>query len=97
MLLRDLSGKSSWDTTILYCELENIPRPIPCEPMEIHYAKTLGLGNSENQQPMSLSMTGNQILSLGLPRDALRHRPADQLPLSENSACDLDQLDDVSR
>lgn len=41
----------------------------------------------------SLNLSG---LSSSLSSHALRHRPKDELPTAENSADDLDNLDDVN-
>lgn len=41
----------------------------------------------------SLNLSG---LSNSLSSHALRHRPKDELPTAENSADDLDNLDDVT-
>lgn len=37
----------------------------------------------------------NSCIVTGLPQHTLRHRPPNELPTYENSAEDLDNLDDV--
>lgn len=88
VLLRDLSGKSSWDASILYRNPEIVTKH---PEIEIQKYST---NNVENIiQPESLMGTtplGN------LPQRAFRHRQPNILPEVSNAAPDLDQLDDVS-
>lgn len=85
VLLRDLSGKSCWDASILY------RKPCISDDTE-HNIKTQQQQQicSNFVQPESIMLTNN------LPQRAMRHRPPNVLPEVGNAAPDLDQLDDVS-
>ena len=50
----------------------------------------LGAGNKTEEALLNSCIVGN------IPQHTLRHRPAHMLPTYENSAEDLDNLDDVS-
>ncbi|CAG9861658.1 unnamed protein product [Phyllotreta striolata] len=87
VILRDLSGKSSWDASVLYGNPEMlVPQP------EIHDRKTRDDNTQNPVQPESLMVTPN---SCTLPQRAFRHRPPGVLPDVSNAAPDLDQLDDL--
>lgn len=84
VLLRDQSGKSCWDASILY-------RP----PM----VGGLRLRNDSWKPPLH-NAPESMLMSTAqphLPHHAMRHRPPDQLPHISNAAPDLDQLDDVNK
>lgn len=89
-IIRDLGGKFSWDCSILYgppdcCGGSYILEPdiIPC----------LNIPS----QPLSLLTTTETVTNCGspLPDQTLRHRLTEVLPTTENSADDLDNLDDL--
>ncbi|KAL1487986.1 hypothetical protein ABEB36_015366 [Hypothenemus hampei] len=84
VLLRDMSGKSSWDASILYKSPELI-QAISEE------ATTLDCNDSFIAESESLSFSIRQ----NLPQRVMRHRPPNILPEVSNSAPDLDQLDDL--
>lgn len=84
VLLRDQSGKASWDASILYR---------PPTHMGIVAPPTDTWRPPAHSAPESLLMSTAQP---HLPHHAMRHRPPGQLPEVSNSAPDLDQLDDVS-
>lgn len=89
VLLRDLSGKSSWDASILY----RTPDSIKVEERDDYLPENLLKSPSTGSiQPESL-MVGSPLHTL--PQRAMRHRPPNVLPEISNGAPDLDQLDDV--
>ncbi|CAL8089966.1 unnamed protein product [Orchesella dallaii] len=83
IILRDLSGKASWDAAHL------------CAP-PISQDDELPIMASFSQQPEDLfsGMTGSFLPQMG-PRLTLRRRQTGILPTVENSADDLDNLDDL--
>lgn len=89
VLLRDLSGKSSWDASILYRTPESIKAEYDSNYLSETLPKTASSGSI---QPESL-MIGSPLHTL--PQRAMRHRPPNVLPEVSNAAPDLDQLDDV--
>lgn len=91
VLLRDLSGKSCWDASILY----KTPESVPVEENETQLVPAFERGPVQNYiQPESFIM---HIPINTLPQRAMRHRPPSVLPDVSNAAPDLDQLDDVSK
>ncbi|XP_074027407.1 probable Rho GTPase-activating protein CG5521 isoform X2 [Leptinotarsa decemlineata] len=89
VLLRDLSGKSSWDASILYRTPENVRQTEQRDVMPPVVVKE----NIEKYcQPESL-MISSPLHTL--PQRAMRHRPPNILPEISNAAPDLDQLDDL--
>ncbi|KAJ8941366.1 hypothetical protein NQ314_010429 [Rhamnusium bicolor] len=89
VLLRDLSGKSSWDASILY----RTPDSIKNEEYDNYPLANFPKNMSANYvQPESL-MVGSPLHTL--PQRAMRHRPPNILPEISNAAPDLDQLDDL--
>ena len=129
VIMRDLSGKFSWDASILYAppvdlvesllssqttpsHTNNMPHSTTTPPfntsnVSLNTSSTsntttnaLGLGltglqPSTNTMTMSDMMTSSLIVT-SPPRHTLRHRPPGILPSFEDSADDLDNLDDVS-
>lgn len=96
VLLRDLSGKASWDASILYRTPDVHPSDstIGEEEDESGYSSNASKwGPMSYIQPESLMMANIQP---HLPQRAMRHRSPNVLPDANNSAPDLDQLDDVS-
>lgn len=89
VLLRDLSGKASWDASILYrtpqvdVEERYIENDLP------HFSVD---GSMSFTQPESILPRSPS----NLPQRAMRHRAPNVLPDAANAAQDLDQLDDVS-
>ncbi|KAJ8941931.1 hypothetical protein NQ318_013264 [Aromia moschata] len=89
VLLRDLSGKSSWDASILY----RTPDSKKDEDFEAYTSVNTPKSTSGSYvQPESL-MVGSPLHTL--PQRAMRHRPPNVLPEVSNAAPDLDQLDDL--
>lgn len=92
VLLRDLSGKTCWDASILYKTPDNQDDK---EQLQEEEAPKFDVNKSNvmsYSQPESL-MIGSQT---HLPQRAMRHRKPNVLPDTTNAAADLDQLDDVS-
>ncbi|XP_057662756.1 ral GTPase-activating protein subunit alpha-1 [Diorhabda carinulata] len=89
VILRDLSGKSSWDASILYKNPENAKKKKPTETEYLKYHAE----NSENIIQMESLITAPLLHNL--PQSAIRHRPPNVLPDVSNAAPDLDQLDDL--
>lgn len=90
VLLRDISGKSCWDASILY----KTPETIEKDPTPTTLVPVFEKGPVENYiQPESFIMNSPVHT---LPQRAMRHRPPNILPDISNAAPDLDQLDDVS-
>ncbi|CAG9764824.1 unnamed protein product [Ceutorhynchus assimilis] len=87
VLLRDISGKSSWDASILYRTPENIE-----EDQDVFVPFGLGETTS-NAGPESL--LSSVFIPQNLPQRAMRHRAPNVLPEVSNAAQDLDQLDDL--
>lgn len=84
VLLRDLSGKGCWDASILYKEPEQ----------DLQKKSLASLQYSDKvEEPCESLMI--EKLSHSLPQRAVRHRSPSVLPTVENSAPDLDQLDDL--
>lgn len=90
VLLRDLSGKSCWDASILYRTPETIGR----DDYQIEPLQERGTVEMDNGLQMESLMVGTPLHNL--PQRAMRHRPPNVLPEVSNAAQDLDQLDDVS-
>ncbi|XP_017775856.1 PREDICTED: ral GTPase-activating protein subunit alpha-1 isoform X1 [Nicrophorus vespilloides] len=96
VLLRDLSGKVSWDTSILYrtpemCGGNQENEEKPCKDSMIS-SSGCKWGPMSMIQPESLMMP---YPFNNLQQRAMRHRNANVLPSVENAAPDLDQLDDL--
>nr|CAI5843999.1 unnamed protein product [Callosobruchus analis] len=95
VLLRDLSGKSCWDASVLYRTPENVPHQADEQDnaQELDAAFVTLRSNLSSAQPESL-MVGVTHLH-ALPQRAMRHRPPNVLPDVSNAAPDMDQLDDL--
>lgn len=103
VILRDLNGKACWDASILYCEpkIQNVD--IDAQPnIQINQETRYFAEKTQIRGKKYLSNSSMDpmisTISLPLPRQhTLRHRPPNQLPLANDIAPDLDQLDDVSQ
>ncbi|CAH1981298.1 unnamed protein product [Acanthoscelides obtectus] len=94
VLLRDLSGKSCWDASVLYRTPESLPRQTDeHDNAEVDVPSVTMRSNVFSAQPESL-MVGVTPLH-ALPQRAMRHRPPNVLPDVSNAAPDMDQLDDL--
>ncbi|CAH0550342.1 unnamed protein product [Brassicogethes aeneus] len=87
VILRDLSGKSSWDASILY----KTPGVEEGDQNTNQTDDNPKWGQISCIQPESLMVANLHTL----PQHAMRHRPPNVLPEISNSAPDLDQLDDL--
>ncbi|XP_050506318.1 ral GTPase-activating protein subunit alpha-1 isoform X2 [Diabrotica virgifera virgifera] len=87
VILRDLSGKSSWDASILYKNPEHIKQRID---LDFQKSQT---DNVDSGIQMESLMVSSPLHNL--PQRAIRHRPPSVLPDVSNAAPDLDQLDDL--
>ena len=108
--MRDLSGKFSWDASILYAPPTDTPDNVsvsqsPSPPAQCG-SQTLSSSSPFGGSNGGLGLTGLQtnarddpmtssLLLTSPPRHTLRHRPPGVLPSFEDSADDLDNLDDV--
>lgn len=104
LILRDLSGKFCWDASTLYAppleELIDCSRGIDSPTPSIESTE---VSQSIAPPPPPFThrdsrdeMTSSISAMTSPPRDALRHRQIGVLPSIEDSADDLDNLDDVS-
>lgn len=98
VIFRDLSGKASWDASILY-RTPDVTQTDDATSDEVDAEESGYSSNSSKWGPMSYSQPESlfvpQNIQPHLPQRAMRHRPANILPDTNNSAPDLDQLDDV--
>lgn len=83
VILRDLAGKACWDASILYCT-----------PEQHGHSEQSDVVNRIINNKFEENMMNSCIVT-GLPQHTLRHRPRNELPTFENSAEDLDNLDDL--
>ncbi|PNF30190.1 Ral GTPase-activating protein subunit alpha-2 [Cryptotermes secundus] len=102
IILRDLSGKASWDASILYCS----PEDSICSHRLTKEEETEdGVGICGSSKPISVSsrleeamltssFVGGELHSCP-PQHTLRHRPPHMLPTCDNGAEDMDNLDDL--
>lgn len=84
VLLRDLAGKASWDSSILYNQPCN--GDIEITPFKPEIAVKMGKDDLCSVMPLQSCP----------PRHTMRHHAPDILPTFENGASDMDNLDDVS-
>ncbi|XP_050302652.1 probable Rho GTPase-activating protein CG5521 isoform X3 [Anthonomus grandis grandis] len=89
VLLRDISGKSSWDASILYRTPESVEEEAKTDLIVDYDLSDTG----SCMEPESLMPEG--LIPQNLPQRAMRHRPPNVLPDVSNAAPDLDQLDDL--
>ncbi|XP_021917093.1 ral GTPase-activating protein subunit alpha-1 isoform X3 [Zootermopsis nevadensis] len=101
VILRDLSGKASWDASILYCS----PEDSVCSHRHAKEETEDGVRTAGLPRPISVSsrleeamltssFVGGELHS-SPPQHTLRHRPPDILPTCDNGAEDMDNLDDL--
>ncbi|XP_012275924.1 ral GTPase-activating protein subunit alpha-1 isoform X2 [Orussus abietinus] len=85
VLLRDLAGKASWDSSILYSQPFTEDDSTTPYPPSVEWS-----GDFHRKNPSNVSS-----LQSCLPRHTLRHRDPNVLPTYENAASDMDNLDDL--
>ncbi|GFG28404.1 hypothetical protein Cfor_11332, partial [Coptotermes formosanus] len=91
IILRDLSGKASWDASILYC----ISCLFPESGTEITgFSRRVSVSSRLEEAMLTSSFVGGELHSCP-PQHTLRHRPPDLLPTCDNGAEDMDNLDDL--
>lgn len=105
LLFRDLSGKACWDASILYCSPEDssdssLKYWASASGQNAH-APTSGIVLSRrplsapNQAKIEESILASCLVSHTPPQHTLRHRPPHVLPTIQNTAADMDNLDDL--
>ncbi|KAK3931767.1 Ral GTPase-activating protein subunit alpha-2 [Frankliniella fusca] len=110
LLLRDLSGKACWDASILYCSPEDSadsslkcwasasgnvgtgPSVLATSPSSVVPRRPLSV---PIQTKMEESILASCLVSHTPPQHTLRHRPPHVLPTAQNTAADMDNLDDL--
>ncbi|XP_076766885.1 putative Rho GTPase-activating protein CG5521 isoform X2 [Xylocopa sonorina] len=85
VLLRDLAGKASWDSSILYSQ------PFVEDDVPIAFTKHVEWKAKMHGDDLS-SVTTSQTCT---PRHTIRHREPHILPTFANAASDMDNLDDL--
>ncbi|KAJ9597262.1 hypothetical protein L9F63_011866, partial [Diploptera punctata] len=88
VILRDLSGKASWDASILYCS----PEDSSCSSFESARISAFFLRSF--LWLLMVGFVGGELHSCP-PQHTMRHRAADVLPTCDNGAEDMDNLDDL--
>ncbi|XP_076041404.1 ral GTPase-activating protein subunit alpha-2 isoform X2 [Oratosquilla oratoria] len=113
LIMRDLSGKFSWDASLLYSPPMDLPHDPNLDVPPPHTAAShfgagiafQGFGQHMGMGPLVGAAGGlggsrddvmsSSILVTSPPRHTLRHRLPGVLPTHEDSADDLDNLDDL--
>ncbi|OAD60384.1 hypothetical protein WN48_05683 [Eufriesea mexicana] len=85
VLLRDLAGKASWDSSILYSQ------PFVEDDVPIAFTKHVEWKAKVHGEDLN-SVTTSQTCT---PRHTIRHREPHILPTFANAASDMDNLDDL--
>lgn len=97
VLLRDLSGKASWDASILYHPPDHKSHwNTPSIHKSVETPPYFAINKNEPTQSVGDSLLITNATHGIQPHFGLRHRSPDVLPDVNNAAPDLDQLDDVS-
>ncbi|XP_069689068.1 probable Rho GTPase-activating protein CG5521 isoform X3 [Periplaneta americana] len=102
VILRDLSGKASWDASILYCSPEEsmcshrlLDEETDDERIEsCGIPRPLSVPSRLEEALLTSSFVGGELHSCP-PQHTLRHRPPHMLPTCDNGAEDMDNLDDL--
>ncbi|XP_035724570.1 probable Rho GTPase-activating protein CG5521 isoform X8 [Vespa mandarinia] len=85
VLLRDLAGKASWDSSILYSQ------PFIDDEFQTPFAKSIDWGIKSHKEELNSVITQQSCAS----RHTIRHREPHILPTFANGASDMDNLDDL--
>ncbi|XP_048261983.1 ral GTPase-activating protein subunit alpha-1 isoform X1 [Bombus affinis] len=85
VLLRDLAGKASWDSSILYSQ------PFVEDDVPIAFTKHVEWKAKVHGDDLSSVITSQTCT----PRHTIRHREPHILPTFANAASDMDNLDDL--
>ncbi|PSN32061.1 Ral GTPase-activating protein subunit alpha-2, partial [Blattella germanica] len=102
VILRDLSGKASWDASILYCSPEDSmcshrvvgQKTSGEETHSLGLPRPLSTSSRLEESMLTSSFVGGELHSCP-PQHTMRHRPPEVLPTSDNGAEDMDNLDDL--
>ncbi|XP_077268633.1 putative Rho GTPase-activating protein CG5521 isoform X2 [Temnothorax americanus] len=85
VLLRDLAGKASWDSSILYSQ------PFVDDDLPLPFAKPVDWSVKLHTDDLNSVITPHNCT----PRHTIRHREPHILPTFANAASDMDNLDDL--
>ncbi|XP_020286965.1 probable Rho GTPase-activating protein CG5521 isoform X8 [Pseudomyrmex gracilis] len=85
VLLRDLAGKASWDSSILYSQ------PFMDDDLPLPFAKPVDWSVKFHTDDLNSVITPHNCT----PRHTIRHREPHILPTFANAASDMDNLDDL--
>ncbi|XP_014469000.1 PREDICTED: probable Rho GTPase-activating protein CG5521 isoform X4 [Dinoponera quadriceps] len=85
VLLRDLAGKASWDSSILYSQ------PFVDDDLPLPFAKPIDWSAKLHTDDLNSVITPHNCT----PRHTIRHREPHILPTFANAASDMDNLDDL--
>ncbi|XP_014609505.1 PREDICTED: ral GTPase-activating protein subunit alpha-1 isoform X3 [Polistes canadensis] len=85
VLLRDLAGKASWDSSILYSQ------PFVDDEVQTPFAKSVDWNIKSHKEELNSVITQQSCVS----RHTIRHREPHILPTFANGASDMDNLDDL--
>ncbi|XP_050465782.1 probable Rho GTPase-activating protein CG5521 isoform X8 [Cataglyphis hispanica] len=85
VLLRDLAGKASWDSSILYSQ------PFVEDDLPLPFAKPVDWNTKLHTDDLNSVITPHNCT----PRHTIRHREPHILPTFANAASDMDNLDDL--
>ncbi|XP_070513115.1 probable Rho GTPase-activating protein CG5521 isoform X5 [Cardiocondyla obscurior] len=85
VLLRDLAGKASWDSSILYSQ------PFIDDDLPLPFAKPVDWSVKLHTDDLNSVITPHNCT----PRHTIRHREPHILPTFANAASDMDNLDDL--
>lgn len=98
VIVRDQSGKFSWDCSILYgppgCSKGSATSSVMRKPLSYspHFPRTTNMNNLNNNVNLN-SNTGVSLIADKTKK--ITNRSPDELPTLENSSPDLDNLDDL--
>ncbi|XP_015178189.1 PREDICTED: probable Rho GTPase-activating protein CG5521 isoform X3 [Polistes dominula] len=85
VLLRDLAGKASWDSSILYSQ------PFADDEVQTPFTKSVDWNIKSHKEELNSVITQHSCVS----RHTIRHREPHILPTYANGASDMDNLDDL--
>lgn len=89
LLLRDLNGKSCWDASLLYKEINS-----NCN---LEFDNLIYNSSKIHNPNTNILDSIVPIKSVKTVRQTLRHRSPNELPTYKDMEIDCDQLDDVSK
>lgn len=91
IILRNLGGKFCWDSSILYSLRDDATLRRPTKPPPPLVTRT------QREELLTSSFIGGDgnIIQPSPPRLSVRHRPPNSMPKWEDTAEDMDNLEDV--